>query len=113
MIGSLIGLELHQQSWDNGPIDPPDVPVFLFIGTKSKPRLLRAIFKHLILCIAHIDRERPIIGLLVVGISRLAYKSSRLVVQNLEPVAVVGRRGGRRLNLLNFLRLFRKFGAIG
>ena len=57
MVSSLIAFHLNKESWDRGPVNKPDVPVFVLVDACSKVDLLGHFVDQLILGIGDIDYE--------------------------------------------------------
>ena len=57
MVSSLITFHLDKESWDRGPVNKPDVPVFVLVDARSKVDLLGHFVDQLILGIGDIDYE--------------------------------------------------------
>ena len=54
MVGPLIQLHLVQQAREDWTIDPPNIPIFFFIGAQSEIGLTSSVFQHLVLSIANV-----------------------------------------------------------
>ena len=62
MVSSLIAFHLNKESWDRGPVDEPDVPVFVLVDARSKVDLLGHLVDQLILGVGYIDHEGRVVG---------------------------------------------------
>ena len=57
VIGSLVRMHLDQQGWNSGSIDPPKVPVLLFISTRAHVALLSHFVHDLVLRVCDVDAQ--------------------------------------------------------
>ena len=93
MIGPLIWLHLEKKRREYRPIDPPDVPILLIFSAQPEIGLVSAILQDLVLCIIHVDDQRPLIHVGLVGVSLLTDQCPASVVQKMQLIPIARRRG--------------------
>lgn len=75
VVCSLIRLHFHKQSWDDGPIDEPYVPIlFTIVDRRSKIAFLSNLVYYFVLCVQDVENEGrsvAVLGLRLRGRNRL------------------------------------------
>ena len=80
MVSPLIGGHFVKQSRQDRPVNPPDIPIGLFIIRKTKISLFCCILENFILGVDHINDERPLTEILFICISACANKFPTFVI---------------------------------
>lgn len=87
VVCSLVILHLQQESWQDGTVDEPDVPVFFVLHGEAEVCLVGGVLYNFILGIVNVDHQGPVSQGLRVEVQSLADKLAGLVLKNIVLVS--------------------------
>ena len=68
MIRALVTFHFDQQGWNSGPIDEPEIPVFLLVNAGSKVARRSHLVDNLVLRVRYIDAEGRFIVFIILAL---------------------------------------------